>query len=350
MESNSHTSRSHANGILASPKDISVIIQGDIRYDTEACIASVKRFLPQAELILSTYEGEKIPEGFTGRVVRVHDPGTQVPVTRNLKAPASNINRQIATSRAGLAIATRPFSLKLRSDALLVSDQMFIVWNAVARADPGASRLIVPSFFSRNPLGISGYLFHASDWIMFGRSERMRSYWDIPFVSNTATTWFDDHRHRLLSTPTARRMRSRFTPEQHLTISFAQSLGYKTPIFFNDRSFALIRECERFYAQEMVIASPNDLGVALPKYTALTRRPFQWVDNILFEDWYRMYRRHVSSSPFGIRELRRNWAQLMMRRAVFLPLFATRHILSASALYALWRRRLKAKRATTSLF
>jgi hypothetical protein len=332
------------DGHLSILKDISVVIQGDIRPGTDDCIASVRQILPQAEVILSTFENETIPKDFDGRVVRIKDPGAQPPVTCSANAPATNVNRQIATTSAGLAAATKPFSLKIRSDALLLTDKMFRIWNTVTRVDSDTNRLIVPSFFTRNPAGISGYLFHASDWIMFGPTTRMQAYWDIPFVSDEATNWFSTRQHRILSTPTARRMRYRFTPEQHLTIHFAKQLGYRTPEFVNDRSAALIKECERFYAKEMIIATPQELGVTLPKYSAMTTRTFQWLDNTLFEDWLRMYRRHAPEKSFEVPGLHRSRTQMLARQAALLPLFATRHLLSASALYANRRRRLRAER------
>lgn len=327
-----------------SPKDISVVIQGDIRADTLACIASVYNILPGAEVILATYETSDIPNGFSGRVVRIEDPGDDPPITCNMRAPRSNTNRQIATTNAGLGLVSRRFTLKLRSDAVLMSDKMLRLWCAAKLADPDQSRLVIPSFFTRNPHGISGYLFHASDWVMFGETTRVRSYWDRPFVPKDDIDWFDTRRHKITSTLSARRIRARLTPEQHLTVGFAEKLGYRVPRFFNDRSKGLCQECERFYARECIIASPDMLGFALPKYQNMIERPFQKLDNVLMEDWLWMCRTYAREISSTLPEFHCTWRQIWLRRFSLMAVKPARHLVSACALYAIRRRRIRSQK------
>lgn len=332
------------------PQDISVIIQGDIRDGTSACLASVGRYLPGAEVILATYEDAEPPADFAGRLIRVPDPGDQPPFTRNPRAVRSNMNRQIATTCAGLGAASRPLALKLRSDALLTSDAMLRIFAEARAADPARSRLIVPSFFTRNPRGVSGYLFHASDWFMFGETGRLRSFWGAGFVPEAHVSWYDSHRHAMLSTPTARRFRARYTPEQHLSIAFARREGYPVPEYVNDRSGRLVTECERFYAREFLIATPAELGCILPKYETVCRARFQQIDCTLYADWLAMCARHAPELAQGLPALPAPGPAARLRRRLGLwPVQLMRHAISAGALWSIRRRRLRAERRARAL-
>lgn len=330
--------------------DISVIIQGDIREGTAACLASVGEYLPAAEVILATYENAEPPAGFHGRLIRVADPGDQPPFTRNPRAVRSNMNRQIATTCAGLAAASRPLALKLRSDARLTSDALPRLFAEARAADPARSRLIVPSFFTRNPRGVSGYLFHASDWFMFGETAQLRRFWGAGFVPEAHVSWFDSHRHAMLSTPTARRFRSRYTPEQHLSIAFARQQGYRVPDYVNDRAGGLVGECERFYAREFLIATPAELGCILPKYETVCRSRFQQIDCTLYADWIAMCARHAPEIARGLPSLPAPGPlALACRRLGLWPVQLLRHAISAGALWSIRRRRLRAERRAGSL-
>ncbi len=336
--------------VPVAPAEISVIIQGDIRAQTADCVASVGKYLPGAEVIFATYEDAEPPAGFTGRLIRVADPGDQPPFTRNSRAVRSNMNRQIATTRAGLEAATRPYVLKLRSDAILVSDAMPRLFAEAQAADPDRARLIVPSFFTRNPRGVSGYLFHASDWFMFGEAARVRAFWETDFFPETHITWFDTRRHAIWSTPTARRFRARYTPEQHLSTGFARRLGYRVPDYVNDRSAGLLAECERFYAREFLIASPAELGCLLPKYENLCRSRFQKIDCTLYEDWLAMCAAYAPALAGGLESLpAAPRGARLRRRLALLPVQALRHVISGGALWSIRRRRLRAERQARAL-
>lgn len=323
--------------------DISIIIQGDIREESPLCLSRARAIFPEAEIIFATYEGSEIPSDFECKTLMIPDPGDQDPATRNPKAPRTNTNRQIATTQAGLAAATRPFALKLRSDVLLQSDQILRLWEKVHRADPTHARLVVPSFFTRNPNGISGYLFHISDWVMFGETGLLRKFWARAPVSAEDLAWFDHARHHWSATPTARRFRARYTAEQHLSIGYAQALGFRVPQFVNETSAALRQDCERFYARHFVIAAPEELGCTLPKYTEATNRLYQQLDNTLYIDWLSMVARHAPDCATALLDMRHAAKALRKRRITLWIIRHLRHALSAGALISLWWRRRKTR-------
>ena len=88
-------------------KDISVVVQGAVdRRLTAVCLGSMRRLLPGAQLILSTWEGTD-PSGLDCDIlVRSPDPGAKTMDTAH--ASSYNLNRMLRSSHAGLAHTGRP--------------------------------------------------------------------------------------------------------------------------------------------------------------------------------------------------------------------------------------------------
>ena len=101
---------------MIQPYDISVIVQGPIMGGAERltgrAIESVRRVLPGAEIILSTWHGSDTGALACDALVLSDDPGATNWLRRGdaaaLDKKLNNGNRQIVSTRAGLARATRP--------------------------------------------------------------------------------------------------------------------------------------------------------------------------------------------------------------------------------------------------
>jgi hypothetical protein len=113
---------------IPADTDISVIVQGPVlgspaspaaEQFTRRTIESVLTVLPGAEVILSTWTGSDVSGLRAHRIVESDDPGAaQLFGTTQ----SNNVNRQIVSSREGVRASSRPFVLKVRSDALMVHD------------------------------------------------------------------------------------------------------------------------------------------------------------------------------------------------------------------------------------
>jgi hypothetical protein len=276
---------------MIEPHDITVVVQGDVRADTELSLSSVRAVLPGATLVVSTFHAEALGDlaSLADQVVLSHDPGPQVHYTRSRFATQNNLNRQIVSTRAGLAAVRTPYALKLRSDAIL-SSNAFVRTFAAVRAAASAPRILACSHFTRHPDGISGYLFHVSDWFMFAETARLRAFWDVAPMSDDDASWFDAHPHAPGSTAAARRFRARYAPEQHLTIAYARRLGYAVPAYLNERTPHLVSEYRRFIATEVIIDTPDALGFELPKYRHVAASLYQAIDCVSPTDWLGHFR------------------------------------------------------------
>ncbi|MDR2338107.1 MAG: WavE lipopolysaccharide synthesis family protein [Deltaproteobacteria bacterium] len=148
--------------MMISSKDISVVVQGASDAElTPRVIASVRKFLPDAEIILSTWTKTDID---CDKLVISRDPGK---IDINL---LGNTNRQILGRRNGLKRVSRKYALILRSDNEIIN------LNFVRDFD---GRIVA---HSAGPIRAK-WLYHLCDWNFFGLTDDLRNLYDIPLFS-----------------------------------------------------------------------------------------------------------------------------------------------------------------------
>lgn len=301
--------------MLIDAPDITVVMQGNIRPSIGRAIHSVRQVLPGARLILSTFDLEAPQRyaGFVDEVVLSKDPGGMPPSVKANQAEPNNTNRQLVSSQAGLARVTTPYALKMRTDCALHDIGFIRLLQQYSQADSECRRLVASSFYTRHPHGLACYLFHISDWFIFGTSERVRQFFSSPLVSLDEATWFERRAHLASGTYAARRFRARFTPEQYITTHFARALGYRTPEFLNDLSPGLSEEYESFLAKEVIVAYPSQLGFTLEKYPDIEHSLYQRVDCVGHADWLDLAR---TKSDIAVREPANESAYLNLRMKI----------------------------------
>ena len=98
-------------------KDISVVVQGAVDKSTKKCLNSIRKYLPQAEIILSTWEGSNLKGLKYDILVPNKDPGGVLicPKTKLY----NNLNRQLLSTQNGLKKANRKYTIKFRTDFYL---------------------------------------------------------------------------------------------------------------------------------------------------------------------------------------------------------------------------------------
>ncbi len=177
--------------------DISVIVQGPV-YDldnvgrkiTHEVCKSIRRYLPGAELILSTWEGERT-EGIDYDVLilneKINANKIRMPFTGKLKL--HTVNHQIITSLNGIKAASKRYVLKLRSDLCLTGDA-FIEYYEKYNDYPSDEDLLKWKVFDHRVVTLptynvrkkNGLAFNICDWMFFGLKKDVEFYFDIPLV------------------------------------------------------------------------------------------------------------------------------------------------------------------------
>lgn len=309
---------------------LSIVVQGDLSDASTEALRAYRARVPAAQLILSTYEHrarnarELQFSGLADDVVLSPDPGPLPPTVKSPTAGDNNLNRMLVTTQAGLAAADRSFALKVRSDALV--DPLLVMTRWAAEGED--QRLLFASRYTRHPFGINGYLFHVSDWISFGTTERSRQYWQAPLMDLGSATHFEHEPMPDEGTATARRFRALLSQEQWVCAHYAKSLGYSVPARLAQRDCHLVQQYIRFLANECIVCDRETLGLDLPKHRRSFSSLFQRVDCLSESDWRRLH-----ADGMSLRKTAAGWRRpfFEMRGLISHLMLARKRLLSHKA-------------------
>ena len=272
-------------------KDISVVIQGPYHPEwTPQTLASVRRILPESEVILSCWRSDAVPAA--GALVDVillnDDPGAldYAHLERDhprfaFVAKGANLNRQLVSTRSGLEVASRRFSLKLRSDALLDHTGFAETWEHAPRVV--GSRCTEDLIVTTDHMSPdrSALLYFVQDFAFFGLTADVRRLFEAPLIDpHCARVWtLDEHL-------------AEFAPytEQYLWIHLFSN---RMPIYMRhcwDRNDAAVAQCRNLLAAHACPLSFSEFGITLLKYPnwgTEFQRPWtlNWMLRTSYAEW-----------------------------------------------------------------
>lgn len=203
--------------------DISIVVQGAAdKTETPKCLTSIRQYLPNAEIILSTWEGTDLSciEGLYDKLVLSKDPGG---VFYEKKKYYQNINRQIVSTKAGLELAERKFIMKLRSDLIFTNNtflEYFEKFNQrIDEYKLFEHKILVPATFTRFQYKQNSIKtpFHVSDWWYLGLNQDIKKFFNAiePVKEPNFSKYFEfykDLKSPLEGYPT------RYVPEQYFCL------------------------------------------------------------------------------------------------------------------------------------
>lgn len=175
---------------MIKSKDISVVVQGAVDIEnTPLCLKSIRKYLPDAQIILSTWEGSDV-EGLDYDILVLNsDPGAPDYVRSDGAITPCNINRLLVSTYRGLQKANRKYALKLRSD-LYLSDSNFLKYfkKYTLRNDKYVffeQKVIISSVYTKLTSHINNMpvCYHPTDWLFFGLRNDLLTYFDIPLAN-----------------------------------------------------------------------------------------------------------------------------------------------------------------------
>lgn len=171
--------------IKVPSEEISVVVQGPLPGGASVVVQSIRKCLPYAEIILSTWDGEDTPDlSLIDHLVVTKQPAPLVEPLGN----ANNVARQMISTLKGIQRSTRPYVLKMRADHILLNDNICVWPEPTSEFGEFAflsRKIVVTSLFLRNHLKVP-FLFHISDLIQFGTKDDMARFWgsDLPEVES----------------------------------------------------------------------------------------------------------------------------------------------------------------------
>lgn len=223
---------------MIESKDITVIVQGQVKAKiTHKCLKSIRKYLPDSEIILSTWEGTDTNGLDFDKLVLSKDPGAKK--HDFIHNSYNNVNRQLVSTQAGLNVAKRQYCLKLRTDALLKNDHFINYWDKFKKRNSDYSlfqnRIMISSSYTREASNETGYPlpFHPSDFWWFGLTKDIDSFFiDTPLLAQDA---MNNCKFKYPNRLPYRIPIWRYPPEQYYMVSFLERCN-KFEFTFDDWS------------------------------------------------------------------------------------------------------------------
>ena len=277
---------------------ISVILQGTIiPIITKYNLLNLRKYLPEAEVVLSTWEDEDVSGLDYDVLVLNKDPGAVL--MAEYKNTYNNLNRQLLSTQEGLKKASGKYVLKLRSDMVLTSGKFLEYFERFPKRSGNyrlfEHKVIIGALFSRYSIKSGKQMervnipFHTSDWWMFGLKEDLEKfYFGTELVQEPYfTKYFDYEENRHKENPFGV-IKSRFTPEQYLCYScFARNFSDIRMQDASDYSEEIMQKSRECLINNFIILEYKQSGIYLPKYPYSRNEKFSGDQYLGLYNFYR---------------------------------------------------------------
>lgn len=201
--------------------DISVVVQGPITEFTERTLQSIRKVLPEAELILSTWKESNL-ENLDYDIVKLsEDPGGYEFCLDC--GQLYNVNRLIVSTREGVKIAKKHYVLKLRSDMELHTNDFINYFHSFPSKTEYTflnKKILIGNIYTRNPhISYDKMLFHIGDFFYFGLKEDILKIFDIELATQDIASYFRNYKFQPKHST---KIFCKYFPEQYIWLSFIQ--------------------------------------------------------------------------------------------------------------------------------
>lgn len=281
-----------------TPDQISVVVQGGVSKEfTPSCLKSIRKHLPQATIILSTWEGSNVGGLDFDELVLSPDPGAIARMyapERNIGDNPNNINRQIVSTLAGLKKVKTKYALKTRTDFFMEKGSF------VKYFDKFDKRTEEMAVFKQRVLSVLGNRsshrpFFPFDFLFFGLTEDLIYLFDIPLMSKSDAEYFNDHEPRNLENWMFTQGLFKYIPEQHIwmhCLSKKYSGVFDMMKDCSDKTEENIIVSDKAFANNFVCLGFNEYGIYPMK------KSLEWVVKedsffmLFFYEWKKLYQKY----------------------------------------------------------
>lgn len=283
-------------------KNISVIIQGAIANETASCLKNIRKLMPEAEIILSTWEGSSTAEleGLFDKLVLNKDPGAlndeYFPDNPYNLHKQNNRNRQICSTKHGLEKAERKYALKIRTDFILTNTKFIEDYFEIIKISPQKDknwqifeeRILTIGTGNPDKMGLA---YHLSDLIAFGLTKDIKKLWDIPYLTKEDATYcldrnINDNIHYFSY---------KYATEQQLLLDNLDKnkIQYKKPEYYFDIDEEIKKDSEKALINNFIFYDYIFSGI-ITKFKGMER--FDNGFHYTFEDYLILYEKHFGQN------------------------------------------------------
>ena len=180
---------------MIDSKEISIVLQGPIYKDiTNRVCQRMRDLFPEAEIILSTWEGSDTQGLLYDVLVENKDPGGTPLLLDGSSKKTNNVDRMITSSKNGIKKATRKYTLRWRTD-LLLKNSAFLEYFDKYKARADEWKIFKKRVLVHNPTLPYIYPLGPTDISCFGLTEDVLTYWDLPLQTKEDANYFLTHKY-----------------------------------------------------------------------------------------------------------------------------------------------------------
>lgn len=299
---------------------ISVVVQGPVQSSkarkqqegiTEKCLLSIRQHLPGATIILSTWKGQDISHLEYDKLVLSDDPGQN----EDAYCPL-NYHRQVLSTKAGLAVVTTPYAMKLRSDNFLIGNEFVKIQKAFPKNSNKykllTEKVVINSNLFRRTSHGHKVVFNASDFFYYGLTTDLKLIWEQPLFEDQPFA------QELLKKSILREKGSQsLEAEQVYCQIWLRRLTKDAPLLKHryDSTIQDVKFWDEFLANNIIISDPEFIGLGL-RDTSIRRK--KRANEYSHLDWLTLYQKYCNKKqkiPFSKAQL-----GLSIRRFFKLPI------------------------------
>ena len=236
--------------------DITVVVQGAVvPVLTQQVLQSVRAYLPQAQIILSTWQNSDVSGLDFDELTLNKDPGyfyySKQPGIRE-----NNINRQIVSTFAGLNAVKTPYVLKLRTDFRLTGADFLKYFETQQKFNPDYRlfdhKILACCYCTRNPRDKRfPYAYHPADVAFFGLTKDIIKLFDIPLMTKEDAYWNATYNYF-----------NRYVPEQHIFLNCLRKLNRNPRCkSTDDCSLVGIQETEQYFTSNFIFLNYKNFNL-----------------------------------------------------------------------------------------
>lgn len=287
--------------------DMSFVVQGAVcgptlgsNLYTKIMCHSIRKYFPKAEIILSTWKGEDVAGVDYDKIIYAAPIEMTYIIRDDGKVYPHTINHQIVTTKNGIALATRKYVVKVRSDLTFLGNGLskFIgkyndysnspednVWKIFSERI-----LCLPTY---NPRKRIIYPYNICDWIYIGKNNDIKKLFDIPLA--------DVKNLKIRSNNLYPTIQDNMGAEQYIWTSCLRKNGL--PAILDTASSTAndaIHRSEQSLANNVVLLSAKKLQLKSLKsgYSGYCSEPWLSQGFYTFCEWKRLYNKFAGGKCF----------------------------------------------------
>jgi hypothetical protein len=277
-------------------------IKDQITYN---CLKSIRKHLPRAKIILSTWKGSDVTDLDYDELIFNNDPEPIYNIhlstsKKFLKNRPNNINRQIVSTLNGLKKVKTKYAIKLRSDFSLTGTNFIKIFQKYNSSDYNnykknwkifKNRIFILDLYTKNPKkkDTTSFAYHPSDFFQFGLTDDLYNFWNIPLMDKKTAQYF---KNRKPDEKNSLDFSHRFCIEQYLWISVMQKNNIKfEPLnTYYEKKYKQKTDTEYSFLNNFIIFEYNLCDLSNYKFDDLIYYYISYKTCYNFYEWLKLYK------------------------------------------------------------